>query len=94
MILNMRAVWHLVGLAQPDHAAARGQPSVGIGGAGAVVALMGLGMLASAAVLGLATVVSTWLAALIIGITLVVVAGVISAFGITQVSSSAPPVPE
>ncbi|MDQ3899357.1 MAG: phage holin family protein [Actinomycetota bacterium] len=67
---------------------------VGIGGAGAVVALLGLGVLAAAAVLGLATVLAAWLAALIIGVILLVVAGIISAFGIAQVRNSAPPVPE
>ena len=67
---------------------------IGIGGAGAVVALLGLGALVAAAILGLATVLAAWLAALIIGVVLLVVAGVISAAGITQVRNSAPPVPE
>ncbi|MDQ2788562.1 MAG: hypothetical protein DLM60_06850 [Pseudonocardiales bacterium] len=67
---------------------------IGIGGAGAVVALLGLGALVAAAVLGLATVLAAWLAALIIGVVLLVLAGMISAFGIIQVRKSAPPVPE
>jgi membrane protein len=67
---------------------------VGIGGVGAVLALLGLGVLAAAAVLGLATVLSAWLAALIIGVILLVLAGIVSALGITQVRQSAPPVPE
>lgn len=67
---------------------------VGISGAGAVLALLGLGVLAAAAVLGLALVLAPWLAALIIGGALLVLAGVISAFGITQVRNAAPPVPE
>jgi membrane protein len=67
---------------------------IGIGGAGAVVALLGLGALAAAAVLGLASVLAAWLAALVIGLALLVLAGVISGFGITQVRNSAPPVPE
>ncbi|MGH3608421.1 MAG: phage holin family protein [Pseudonocardiaceae bacterium] len=67
---------------------------IGIGGAGAVVGLLGLGALVAAAILGLAIVLAAWLAALIIGVTLLVVAGVISAAGITQVRNSAPPVPE
>jgi len=67
---------------------------VGIGGAGAVVAVLGLGVLAAAAVLGLATVMASWLAALIVGVALLALAGVISAFGITQLRNSAPPVPE
>ncbi len=67
---------------------------VGIGGVGAVLALLGLGVLAAAAVLGLATVLSAWLAALIICVILLVLAGIVSALGITQVRQSAPPVPE
>jgi membrane protein len=67
---------------------------IGIGGAGAVVALLGLGALVAAAVLGLASVLAAWLAALVIGLALLVLAGVISGFGITQVRNSAPPVPE
>ena len=67
---------------------------VGIGGVGAVLALLGLGVLAAAAVLGLATVLAAWLAALIIGVILLVLAGIVSALGITQVRQSAPPVPE
>jgi uncharacterized membrane protein YqjE len=67
---------------------------IGIGGAGAVLALLGLGALVAAAILGLAVVLAAWLSALIIGVVLLVVAGVISAAGITQVRNSAPPVPE
>jgi membrane protein len=67
---------------------------IGIGGVGAVVALLGLGALVAAAVLGLASVLAAWLAALLIGLALLVLAGVISGFGITQVRHSAPPVPE
>jgi membrane protein len=67
---------------------------IGIGGAGAVVALLGLGTLAAAAVLGLATVLAAWLAALIVGVALLVLAGVISALGISQVRNAEPPVPE
>lgn len=67
---------------------------VGIGGAGAVVALMGVGLLVAAATLGLALVVAGWLAALIIGVILLLIAGALSAVGITRVRNSAPPVPE
>lgn len=56
---------------------------IGIGGVGAVVA-----------VLGLATVLAAWLAALIVGAALLALAGVVSAAGISQVRKSAPPVPE
>lgn len=67
---------------------------VGIGGAGAVIALMGVGLLVAAATLGLALVLAGWLAALIIGVILLVVAGILSAIGLTRVRNSAPPVPQ
>ncbi|MGH3901341.1 MAG: phage holin family protein [Pseudonocardiaceae bacterium] len=67
---------------------------IGIGSAGAVIALLGLGALVAGAVLGLATVLAAWLAALIVGAVLVVVAGMLAAAGIGQVRNSAPVVPE
>lgn len=67
---------------------------IGIGGIGAVLALLGLGTLVAAAVLGLALVLPDWLAALIAGVVLLLLAGVVSAAGISQVRNSAPPVPE
>ena len=66
---------------------------LGIGGAGAVLALLGCGALVAAAVLGLATVLPAWLAALIIGAALLVLAGTVSALGISRVRSSVPVVP-
>src|SRR5918997_2214428 len=67
---------------------------IGIGSAGAVVALLGLGALVAAAVLGLATALAAWLAALIVGIVLLAVAGALAAAGIGQVRNSAPVAPE
>jgi hypothetical protein len=67
---------------------------IGIGSAGAVVALLGLGTLVAAAVLGLATALAAWLAALIVGIVLLAVAGALAAAGIGQVRNSAPVAPE
>jgi membrane protein len=67
---------------------------IGIGSAGAVVALLGLGALVAAAVLGLATVLAAWLAALIVGIVLLAVAGGLAAAGLGQVRNSAPMAPE
>jgi uncharacterized membrane protein YqjE len=66
---------------------------IGMGGAGAVIALLGLGALVAAAILGLAIVLSAWLAALIVGAVLLALAGIVSAAGITRVRNSAP-VPE
>lgn len=67
---------------------------IGIGGIGAVLALLGLGALVAAAVLGLAVVLPAWLAALIVGGAILLLASAISAAGITQVRNSAPVVPE
>jgi hypothetical protein len=63
------------------------------GGAG-VVALYGLTGLLAALVLGLATVMPAWLAALIVGIVLLAVAGVLALVGRNRVREAAPPVPE
>lgn len=67
---------------------------LGIGGAGAVLALLGCGALVAAAVLGLATVLAAWLAALVLGAALLVLAGAVSALGISRVRSSVPVIPE
>jgi uncharacterized membrane protein YqjE len=62
------------------------------GGAG-LFAAYGLGVLLAAAVLGLATVVDAWLAALIVGVVVLAVAGVIALVGKKQVSQASPPIP-
>jgi MFS family permease len=63
------------------------------GGAGAL-GFYALGVLIAAAVLGLATAVTAWLAALIIGVVLGAVAGVLALQGKTKVQQATPPVPE
>lgn len=60
---------------------------------GAVVALYGVGALILAAILGLAQAVSGWLAALLVGVALLVVAGVLALIGRGQVRRAMPPVP-
>lgn len=60
----------------------------------AVLALYAFGVLLASAVLGLANVVSPWLAALIVGLVLVVVAVVLALVGKKQVSQGVPPTPE
>lgn len=67
---------------------------IGISGAGGLLALYGLAAMFAAAVLGLATVLDAWLAALIVGVVLLALAGVLAMAGIGQVRSGAPPVPE
>ena len=63
------------------------------GGAG-VLALYGLGVLIAAAVLGLAVVLPPWLAALIVGIVVLAIAGVAALVGKRKMSEAAPVVPE
>lgn len=67
---------------------------VGISGVGGVLALYGIAAVFAAAVLGLATVLDAWLAALIVGVVLLMLAGVLTAAGIGQVRAGTPPVPE
>ncbi len=63
------------------------------GGAG-VFGLYGVGALVAAAVAGLATAVDTWLAALIVAVVLLAVAGVAALLGKNRVQAASPPVPE
>jgi putative superfamily III holin-X len=63
------------------------------GGAG-LVALYGIGAFVTAAILGLAVVLDPWLAALIVGVALLVIAGVLALGGKRNVSAAGPPVPE
>ena len=63
------------------------------GGAG-VVALYGVGALIAAAIIGLATLVEPWLAAVIVGVVLLAVAGILALSGKKQVKQATPPVPE
>ncbi len=62
------------------------------GGAG-LVAAYGLAVLLAAAVLGLATAVDAWLAALIVGVVVLAVAGVLALTGKKQVAQATPPLP-
>ena len=82
-------------LAQAEVGQKAKKAGIGIGafGGAGVVALYGLGVLIAAGVLGLANVVSPWLAALIVGVVLFVVAGVAALVGKKQLSQAAPPVP-
>jgi hypothetical protein len=62
------------------------------GGAG-VVALLGLGALVTAAILGLAHVLPGWLAAIIVAVVLLAVAGVLALIGRKDVDKATPPLP-
>ncbi|HEY2764911.1 MAG TPA: phage holin family protein [Pseudonocardiaceae bacterium] len=67
---------------------------VGLGAGGAVLAFLGLGSLVAAAVLGLALVVAGWLAALLVGVVVLMLAGGMTAAGVGRVRHATPPVPE
>ncbi len=66
----------------------------GMFGGSAVLGLYALGALVAAAVLGLATAVTAWLAALIIAAVLGAGAGILALQGRTKVQQATPPVPE
>lgn len=63
-----------------------------LGGAG-LVAVLGLGALVTAAILGLANAVPGWLAAVIVAVVLFAVAGVLAFLGKKDVQQAAPPLP-
>jgi hypothetical protein len=62
------------------------------GGAG-LVALLGLNALITAAILGLANVLPGWLSAIIIGVVLFAMAGVLALLGRKDVRQATPPLP-
>ncbi len=66
----------------------------GMFGGAAVTALMGAGALVAAAIAGLATALSVWLSALIVGGVLLAVAGVMALAGRTEVAQGTPPIPQ
>ncbi|MBO0768913.1 MAG: phage holin family protein [Solirubrobacterales bacterium] len=72
------------------------QAGVGVGmfGAAGTAGLFVLGGLMAAAILGLSTVFTPWLAALVITAALAVVAGVAVVLGRSKVRRATPPVPE
>lgn len=72
----------------------RAGAGAGLAGAGGVIALFGVGALVAAAVAGLSTVLDVWLAALVVGVVLLVVAGGLAMAGRTQIRRAVPPVPE
>src|ERR671919_1108589 len=63
------------------------------GGAG-LVALYGVGALVAAAIIGIGTLLEPWIAAVIVGVVLLAVAGVLALTGRKQVERGTPPLPE
>jgi uncharacterized membrane protein YqjE len=82
-------------LAQAELAEKGKRAGIGVGlfGGAGVFVVYGVGVLLAAAVLGLATVLPAWLSALIIGVVLFVVAGVLALIGRGQVKHAVPPAP-
>jgi hypothetical protein len=91
-----RLVRDEIQLAQSEISAKVKQAGVGVGafGGAGVLALYGLAVLIAAAVLGLALVVPAWLAALIVGVVVLAIAGVVALVGKKKVDEAAPVVPE
>ncbi|GAA4246469.1 hypothetical protein GCM10022255_017800 [Dactylosporangium darangshiense] len=67
---------------------------VGMFGGAGVVALYGVGALLAAVIIGLATVMPAWLSALIVGVVLLAVAGLLALLGRGQVRKAVPPMPQ
>ena len=72
----------------------RAAKGIGMFGGSGVVALFGIGCLLASAIAGLSLVLATWLAALIVGGALLVVAGIAVLVGKSQLKKAVPPVPE
>jgi hypothetical protein len=63
-------------------------------GAAGILALFGLGVLITTVILALALAMDAWLAALIVAVVLLAVAGVVALLGKKQVAAAAPAKPE
>jgi uncharacterized membrane protein YqjE len=63
------------------------------GGAG-IVALYGVGALVAAAIIGIGTLLEPWIAAVIVGVVLLAVAGILALLGRKQVERGTPPLPQ
>ncbi len=63
------------------------------GGAG-LISIFGVGALVAAAIIGLANAVDAWLAAVIVGVALLALAGLLGLTGKNEVSAGTPPAPE
>lgn len=82
-------------LAQAETSAKAKKAGLGIGLAGGagMIALFGIGALVAAAILALDLVVPAWLAAVIVGVALLLIAGVTALVGKREIGQAAPPVP-
>jgi hypothetical protein len=85
-----------VELAKVELAAKGKRAGLGAGmfGGSGLLGLYALGALIAAAILGLATAIDAWLAALIVGAVLAGAAGLLALRGRTEIQRATPPVPE
>jgi MFS family permease len=72
----------------------RAGTGVGLFGAAGLTALYGVGALIAGAIIGLAAAVPAWLAAVIVGVVLLAIAGVAALMGKKEVQQATPPIPE
>lgn len=82
-------------LAQVEVSGKAKKAGIGVGllGTAGIVALYGAAVLIATVILALALVLDAWLAALIVGVVLMAVAGVAAVLGKKRVAEAAPPVP-
>ena len=83
-------------LAQLELTTKAKRAGIGIGalGAAGLLVLYALGVLLASAVLGLSTVLSGWLAALVVAGALLLVAGILAVVGKSQISKAVQPIPQ
>jgi hypothetical protein len=83
-------------LAKAELSAKGKQAGIGAGmmGAGGILALFGVGALTAAAILALDLVVAGWLAAVIVGVVWLAIAGILALAGKSRAQRAGPPVPE
>lgn len=93
---SSRLIRSEIRLAQAEMSEKAKGMGVGIGGfsAAGLLAFFGFGVLLAAAVLGLATVLPAPLAAVIIGVLLMLIAGITALIARRKVAQASPPVPE
>jgi hypothetical protein len=91
-----RLVHDELALARAELAAKGRRAGLGAGliGGGAAIALYGTAALVAAAILGLATVLPAWLAALAVGLVLIGAAAVMAIVGRRRIGQAMPPLPE
>jgi hypothetical protein len=82
-------------LAQVEVSGKAKKAGIGVGllGTAGIIALYGVAVLIATVILALALVLDAWLAALIVGVVLMLVAGVAAVLGKNRVAEAAPPVP-